>query len=100
MRTDEWADAAHATDARSRDPCSARQTSRATASAERFPAEPPFTKHPPASSGRPASSRSHPRAAFSAATAAPASCQLSPENDHAPTKPSNSAAEVAGAAGM
>ena len=51
-------------------------------------------------SGSPASERSQSSATSSAATAPPASCQLSPENDHAPTRASNSAAVVAGAAGM
>ncbi len=100
MRTDEWTDPAHATANRSRRPCSARHVSRATARALRFPAEPPATKQPPESAGRPASPVSHSRAAFSAATAPPASCQFSPENDHAPTTASNNAAVVAGAAGM
>ena len=100
MRTDEWADAAAAMARRPASGWRRRHVSRATASALRLPADPPDTKHPPALSGNPASERSQSSTTFSAATAAPASCQLSPENDQAPTRASNSAAVVAGAAGM
>ena len=83
-----------------RRPCAARHTSRATASARGCRPSHRRRSTRPRSAGSPASSRSQSSAAFSAATAAPASCQLSPENDHAPTRASNSAAVVAGAAGM
>ncbi len=52
--------------------------SRATARAERFPAEPPETKHPPADSGSPASSAITRSTVFSAAMAPDASSQEMP----------------------
>ncbi len=68
--------------------------------AERFPAEPPDTKVPPASAGIPAASASQRSTWFSAATAPAASSQEIPCNDAADTTMSNSSAAFVGAAGM
>ena len=51
LATDEWAVSATATH---RSPAGGPRLSRATASALRFPADPPLTKQPPAHGGRPA----------------------------------------------
>ena len=98
--TDEWADGAAAIAGRPASGCSRAPRVVGDGERARFPAEPPDTKQPPAVAGSPVSVRSQSRAASSAATAAPASCHDSPENDQAPTSASNRAAVVAGAAGM
>ena len=89
---------------RGRDGASARRrwavVSRATMSAERFPAEPPATKHPPAPSGKPACSDSTPRAWFSATTTPAASSQEVPWSDEHDTNMSKRSDALVGAAGM
>ena len=77
-----------------------RAVSRATASAERFAAEPPWTKQPPALAGRPARSARNRSVWFSACTAPAASNHEIPESDDADTTVSNSSAALVGAAGM
>ena len=74
--------------------------SRATASAERLPAEPPLTKAPPADGGRPARSASRRRTWFSACTAPAASSQEMPWIEAHETSMSNSSDAFVGAEGM
>ncbi len=74
--------------------------SRATTSAERFPAEPPATKHPPAPGGMPASVAMTPSAWFSATTTPAASSQEVPCREEQDTNMSKSRAALVGAAGM
>ena len=74
--------------------------SRATMSAERFPAEPPATKHPPAPSGKPAWADSTPKAWFSATTTPAASSQEVPWSEEHDTNMSKRSDALVGAAGM
>jgi len=74
--------------------------SRATTSADRLPAEPPETKHPPAVSGSPARSAISRSTWFSACTAPAASSQEMPWMEAQDTSMSNSSAAFVGAAGM
>ena len=74
--------------------------SRATASAERFAAEPPDTKHPPAPAGSPARSAISRSTWFSAWIAPAASSQEMPWIDAQEISMSNSSAALVGAAGM
>jgi hypothetical protein len=68
--------------------------------ADRFPADPPATKHPPAVDGSPASAASTPRAWFSATTTPAASSQDVPCRDEQETNMSKSSEAFVGAAGM
>jgi hypothetical protein len=77
-----------------------RAVSRATTSAERFPAEPPETKHPAAVSGSPARSEISRSTWFSAAMAPAASSQEMPCSEAQETTMSNSSAALVGAQGM
>ena len=74
--------------------------SRATASAERLPADPPDTKHPPAPEGNPASSEITRSTVFSAAIAPDASSQEMPCIEAHDTSMSKSRLALVGAAGM
>ena len=74
--------------------------SRATARQERFPAEPPETKHPPALAGSPASSAISRSTVFSAAIAPDASSQEMPWIEAQETSMSKSRLALVGAAGM
>ena len=74
--------------------------SRATASADRLPAEPPETKQPPDVAGRPASSAISRSTVFSAAIAPDASSQEMPWIEAQDTSMSNSRLALVGAAGM
>ena len=74
--------------------------SRATASADRLPADPPETKQPPAPAGRPASSAITRSTLFSAAIAPDASSQEMPWIEAQDTSMSNSRLALVGAAGM
>ena len=74
--------------------------SRATASADRLPADPPETKQPPAPAGSPASSAISRSTVFSAAIAPDASSQEMPWIDAQDTSMSNSRLALVGAAGM
>ena len=73
---------------------------RATASAERLPADPPDTKVPPALRGSPASSAIRRSTEFSAAIAPDASSHEIPWIDAHETSMSNSRLAFVGAAGM
>ena len=75
-------------------------TSRATTSADRFPAEPPETKQPPAPAGIPARSAISRSTWFSAWIAPAASSQEMPWIDAHETSMSNSSEALVGAAGM
>src|SRR5260221_5308176 len=75
-------------------------TSRATTSADRLPAEPPETKHPPADSGSSARSAISRNTLFSAWTAPAASSQEMPWIDAQEINMSNSSDAFVGAAGM
>jgi hypothetical protein len=75
-------------------------TSRATTRADRFPAEPPETKQPPAVSGIPARSAISRSTLFSAWIAPAASSQEMPWMDAHETSMSNSSEALVGAAGM
>ena len=81
-------------------PSRRRAVSRATTSADRFPAEPPVTKQPPAPAGSPARSASSRSTWFSAAIAPAASSQEMPCSEAQETTMSNSSAALVGAAGM
>ena len=99
--TEEWASAL--TTARNRRPaCAALRlaTSRATTRADRFAAEPPETKHPPAEAGSPARSAMSRSTRFSASIAPAASSQEMPWIEAHETSMSNSSAALVGAAGM
>ena len=74
--------------------------SRATVKADRFPAEPPDTKHPPAEPGSPARSAIRRSTRFSAWIAPAASSQEMPWIEAQDTSMSNSSAALVGAAGM
>ena len=74
--------------------------SRATASAERLPADPPETKQPPDVAGSPASSAISRSTLFSAAIAPDASSQEMPWIEAHETSMSNSRLALVGAAGM
>ena len=74
--------------------------SRATISADRLPADPPATKQPPASSGRPACAARTPRAWFSATTTPAASNQDVPCREEQETNMSKRRDALVGAAGM
>ena len=74
--------------------------SRATARAERLPAEPPDTKHPPVVAGSPASRAITRSTLFSAAIAPDASSQEMPWIEAQDTSMSNSRLALVGAAGM
>ena len=74
--------------------------SRATASVDRLPAEPPETKQPPAVSGSPASSAISRSTVFSAAIAPDASSHEMPWIEAQDTSMSNSRLALVGAAGM
>ena len=74
--------------------------SRATASAERFAAEPPCTKQPPALGGSPARSARNRNVWFSACTAPAASSHEMPDSDDADTTVSKRSDALVGAAGM
>jgi hypothetical protein len=99
---DEWASALSATRKRRPLPPGARcfAVSRATASADRLPADPPDTKQPPAESGNPARSAITRSTWFSACTAPAASSQEMPWIDAHETSMSNSSDALVGAAGM
>ena len=75
-------------------------TSRATTRADRFPAEPPETKQPPAVSGIPARSAISRSTLFSAWIAPAASSQEMPWIDAHEISMSNSSEALVGAAGM
>ena len=75
-RTDECTSAWHATWVAGLPRWRAR--SRAAWSADRFPFVPPWTKQPPAVSGKPASAASHASASFSACTGPEASSHEPP----------------------
>ena len=75
-------------------------TSRATTRADRFPAEPPETKQPPAVSGIPARSAISRSTRFSAWIAPAASSQEMPWIDAHEISMSNSSEALVGAAGM
>src|SRR5258708_38692855 len=75
-------------------------TSRATTSADRLPAEPPETKHPPAHSGSPARSAISRNTLFSAWTAPAASSQEMPWIDAQEINMSNSSEAFGVAAGI
>ena len=75
-------------------------TSRATTSADRFPAEPPDTKHPPADGGSPARSAIRRSTWFSAWIAPAASSQEMPWIEAHEISMSNSSDALVGAAGM
>ena len=74
--------------------------SRATASADRLPADPPETKQPPADAGSPASSAINRSTVFSAAIAPDASSQEMPWIEAQEISMSNSRLALVGAAGM
>ena len=74
--------------------------SRATASVERLPADPPETKQPPALAGSPASSAISRSTVFSAAIAPDASSHEMPWIEAQDTSMSNSRLALVGAAGM
>ena len=74
--------------------------SRAVASADRLPAEPPDTKQPPAVVGRPASFAMTRSTLFSAAIAPDASSHEMPWIDAQDTSMSNNRLALVGAAGM
>ncbi len=74
--------------------------SRATARADRFAADPPETKQPPADSGRPARAASTASTWFSAWMAPAASSQEMPWIEAHETSMSKSSAALVGAAGM
>ena len=74
--------------------------SRATASADRLPADPPDTKHPPAAAGNPTSSAIKRSTVFSAAIAPEASSQEMPCIEAHDTSMSKSRLALVGAAGM
>ena len=69
-------------------------------SADRLPADPPATKQPPASSGRPACAASTASAWFSATTTPAASSHEVPCRDEHDTNMSKSRDALVGAAGM
>ena len=98
--TEEWASSLTATRQRRPEPALRLATSRATTRADRFPAEPPETKHPPAVSGRPARSAMSRRTRFSAWIAPAASSQEMPWIDAHEMSMSNSSEALVGAAGM
>ena len=100
--TDEWASSLMAMRGRSGalPPRRWEAVSLATINADRLPAEPPETKHPPASGGSPARSERIRRAWFSAPTAPAASIHDVPCNDEQATTMSKSSAALVGAAGM
>ncbi len=102
LPTDEWASSLMAISGRRG--ASARRrcavVSRATMSAERLPAEPPATKHPPAPGGRPACRDNTPSAWFSATTTPAASSQEVPWSDEQDTNMSKRSDALVGAAGM
>jgi hypothetical protein len=107
--TEEWASSLTATRQRRPDPETAvfgfgpalrLATSRATTRADRFPAEPPETKHPPAVSGRPARSAMSRSTRFSAWIAPAASSHEMPWIDAHEMSMSNSSEALVGAAGM
>ena len=101
LTTDECASAPTATRHRcGRPPRWRAACSRAAKSADRFPADPPDTKHPPASAGSPASRASTSSAWFSAYTAPAASSHDVAQMDDAATTVSNRRAVFVGAAGM
>ena len=85
---------------RPRSPSRSLAVSRATASADRLPADPPETKQPPASGGSPASSAMSRSTEFSAATAPDASSHEMPWIDAQETSMSKSRLAFVGAAGM
>jgi len=82
------------------DPALRLATSRATTRADRFPAEPPETKQPPALAGIPARSAISRSAMFSAWIAPAASSQEMPWIDAQEISMSNSSEALVGAAGM
>ena len=85
---------------REAEPARCLAASRATASADRLPADPPETKHPPAVDGMPASFAISRSTEFSAAIAPDASSQEMPWIDAQETSMSNSRLALVGAAGM
>ena len=102
MPTEEWASSLTAMSGRAGPgrPRRCPAVSRATTRAERFPAEPPATKHPPAPGGSPASREMTSRAWFSATTTPAASSQEVPCSDEHETNMSKRRAALVGAAGM
>ena len=99
---EEWASVDTTTRKRRPAPPPARRlaVSRATASAERLPADPPDTKHPPACTGIPAASAMTRSTEFSAATAPDASSHEMPWMEAQDTSMSKSRLALVGAAGM
>ncbi len=100
---EEWASSLIATRQRRPDaagPAFRLATSRATTRADRFPAEPPETKQPPAASGIPARSAISRSTLFSAWIAPAASSQEMPWIDAQEISMSNSSEALVGAAGM
>ena len=77
-----------------------RPISRATASADKFAADPPETNVPPAEAGMPARSAIQRSTWFSATIAPDASSQEQPCSEAMETTVSNSRAALVGAAGM
>ena len=103
LTMDEWTSVPTTTRSRWPVAASARRflaVSRATARADRFPAEPPETKHPPAELGRPARSAMGRRTEFSAAMAPDASSHEMPWMEAHETSMSKSRLALVGAAGM
>ena len=100
--TEEWASSLMATSGRdgARSPMRCSAVSRATISADRFPADPPETKQPPAPEGSPARAARTSSAWFSAATAPAASIHDVPWREEHATTMSNSRDALVGAAGM
>ena len=102
LPTEEWASSLTATSgfAGPAPPRRCPAVSRATTRAERFPAEPPATKHPPAPAGNPAVRAMTSSAWFSATTTPAASSQDVPCNEEQETNMSKRRAALVGAAGM
>ena len=97
--TEEWTVSQAANRQRTGRSRSAAAACRAATRAERFPAEPPLTKTPPALAGIPAASASHANAWFSAQIAPAPSIQPAAIVEDAPTIRSNSTLAFVGAPG-
>src|SRR5208283_809984 len=103
LMIEEWASSLTATRHRrpaAEEPAFRLATSRATTRADRFPAEPPETKQPPALAGIPARSAISRSAMFSAWIAPAASNQEMPWIDAHEISMSNNSEALVGAAGM
>ena len=86
--------------ARGRSPSRCLAVSRATASADRLPAEPPETKHPPGAGRQPGLVGDQPEHRVLRAIAPEASSQEMPWMEAQETSMSNSRLALVGAAGM